>query len=470
MRGVRVKEPTVSLRSTLAAVTTVFAILCAVNSAALILLTEHLHRGSALLRSSVNSVRFAEEAQLSLLLYDRTSDPELRRDRVADLHRDLKLAYTHVSSEEEGRILRDAEVQVKVYLAAAEAERPASELEGLAKTATDALDALSTNNLAQAETAMREAARLDRGATVLGAVTAILALVTGGFLLWWLRERAFQPVFDLAAVMGRFGQGERDARAVEAGPAELRAMAAGFNAMASALAEHRKARIAFVAGVAHDLRNPLSVLVTSLDLVSEGRPLPPEPRLRSLFERMRRQVSRMERMTEDFLDLSRSEAGHLDLRLQTADAGELARSAAALFDAAAPRHRIEIALPEERALLRCDPFRVEQVLMNLIGNALKYSPDGGAVEVTVAREGGEVVFSVADSGIGMSEDERRHIFDPFRRAESAAQRFPGVGLGLSVVKRIIEAHSGTIEVDSAPGSGSRFRVRLPCLGSATDDA
>jgi signal transduction histidine kinase len=112
-------------------------------------------------------------------------------------------------------------------------------------------------------------------------------------------------------------------------------------------------------------------------------------------------------------------------------------------------------------VVRCDGTRLEQVLHNLVSNALKYSPTGSSVELRVAQEGEEAVLSVVDQGIGISSEELRHLFAPFRRTSRAREVAPGVGLGLSVARRIIEAHGGRIEVDSRPGAGSTFRVRLP---------
>ena len=102
-----------------------------------------------------------------------------------------------------------------------------------------------------------------------------------------------------------------------------------------------------------------------------------------------------------------------------------------------------------------------QVLHNLVSNALKYSPVGSRVDVEVRQEGDEVLLSVVDRGIGISSEEMRHLFAPFRRSGRARETAPGVGLGLSVSRRIVEAHGGRIEVDSRPGVGSTFRVRLP---------
>jgi signal transduction histidine kinase len=118
-------------------------------------------------------------------------------------------------------------------------------------------------------------------------------------------------------------------------------------------------------------------------------------------------------------------------------------------------------VPETKVPVRCDPFRIEQVLNNLISNAIKYSPAGGNIELNVEESHEDVQFQVSDHGMGIPEEELPYIFEPFRRVKSVKGEIPGVGLGLSVVRRIVQAHSGRIEVESRLGKGTTFRVRLP---------
>jgi signal transduction histidine kinase len=112
-------------------------------------------------------------------------------------------------------------------------------------------------------------------------------------------------------------------------------------------------------------------------------------------------------------------------------------------------------------ILRCDPLRIEQVVTNLTSNAIKYSPRGGAVDLVLQRNHHEVITTVTDHGVGMTEEDSRRLFEPFRRVGLSAETAPGVGLGLYVAKRIVEAHQGRVEVESKPGQGSTFRVYLP---------
>ena len=143
------------------------------------------------------------------------------------------------------------------------------------------------------------------------------------------------------------------------------------------------------------------------------------------------------------------------------DLVELCRETVELHRPTTENHRWVLDLPTEPVVIRCDATRIVQVLNNLISNALKYSPEGGLVRVALADAEDTAIVSVSDQGIGISPAERDTIFEPFRRSSTTRDTIPGVGLGLSVARRILEAHGGTIEVRSEEGRGSTFRFFLP---------
>jgi signal transduction histidine kinase len=169
----------------------------------------------------------------------------------------------------------------------------------------------------------------------------------------------------------------------------------------------------------------------------------------------------MKRLVDDLLDAARIEAGTLELQMERSDARDLVRAVVDLFEPVARAHHLVTDIPKQPVMLMCDPVRLEQVLTNLINNAIKYSPRGGTVRVMLARIGSTVTLAVTDEGIGMSQADAEHVFEPFRRTEATKTAIPGVGLGLFVAQRIVEAHGGTISVVSTPGKGSTFTVRLP---------
>jgi signal transduction histidine kinase len=279
-------------------------------------------------------------------------------------------------------------------------------------------------------------------------------------ILLWVRGRALRPISRVAEAMRRFGAGERTARAGEDGPAELVAVARTFNEMASALERQREEQLTFLAGIGHDLVNPLSALRLNIGLVGPDRPLPPEPAVRALFERLERQVEKLRRMISDLLDAARVETGQLSLEPQVCELGELVAEVVAQYRQGDPGHPITISLPPAPVPVRCDPLRIEQVLGNLVGNAIKYSPKGGPIEVALAAHDGHAVITVTDQGPGIPPEDRPHLFEPFRRG-TRVRGIAGLGLGLAVARRIMEAHGGRIELDPAPRTGSTFRVSLP---------
>jgi signal transduction histidine kinase len=180
-----------------------------------------------------------------------------------------------------------------------------------------------------------------------------------------------------------------------------------------------------------------------------------------LMSVIERQVHRLDRMVGDLLDRSRIEGGQLELRIVECDARSVAQEAFNLFSAVSTHHKLVLHVPDSQVPVRCDPFRIEQVLNNLVSNAIKYSPAGGPIELDVAQGRDDIQFRVSDHGMGIPEEDLPYIFEPFRRVRSVKDDIPGVGLGLSVVRRIVQAHSGRIDVESRIGEGTTFRVHLP---------
>ncbi|MFY0527717.1 HAMP domain-containing sensor histidine kinase [Archangium gephyra] len=445
------------------------------GAASLILLTTYLHRTTESMGGAVEGVRLAEALQVDLLTLYRLSDslllipagsPRAFETVEAGLRLHLTEARRNAGSPQEQELLDEAERTISGYLLARERvahlppEQAARELGPRLEAALTALDQLVSFNVNEARTIQAQADGWDQISNVVGICAAALLVLGGGALLWWLRRSVFRPLLDMSRAMRRFGAGRKRTRAPEVGPAELRDMARTFNEMANSLARQQDEQLTFLAGVAHDLRNPLSALKMSAALVTSGRPIP-EERMQKTMALVRRQVARLDRMVGDLLDATRIEAGRFELSLEERDVRELAASVVELYLAGGSSHDLRLHLPEEPVLLSCDAMRVEQVLHNLVSNALKYSQGGSRVDVLVEREGEEAVLSVVDRGIGISNEELRTLFAPFRRTGRARDKAPGVGLGLSVARRIVEAHGGRVEVESRPGVGSTFRVRLP---------
>jgi signal transduction histidine kinase len=450
------------LRTVLTGITVVTAALALVVCGALIGLTTTLHRISTSLAAAVESVRLAEEAEVGLLLHGRSSDPVVRREHEADVRARLASVRQLVTSPGEAGALDRAVAAVDAYFEAERRGAAVAALTTLHASAFGALEALIDLEVAHSRQARDRAARSDRVADLIGVAGAFTVLGLAGALAWWLRRRAFRPVLALAEVMKRFGAGDRAARMVEEGPLEVRDMARHFNQMAATLAEQRERQAAFLAGVAHDLRNPLAALATATELVRPEAPLPAEPVLRRLVQSVRRQVVGLDRMVGDLMDMASIEAGRFGLCLGEHDLRGIVRHLAELYRPIARDGRIEVAVTDGPVVVRCDEGRLQQVIGNLLSNAIKYSVEAAQVDVRLRADDAEAVIAVRDRGVGMSGDELRALFEPYSRVGAGSGRTRGVGLGLFVARRIVEAHGGRLTVESAPGRGSTFEVRLPC--------
>lgn len=448
-----------SLRSSFTALVIAGVVLSTMVCGTLVLFTTSLHRSTRSAAMAVESVRLAEEVEVDVLLHARTQDVSRRDSLESGLLRRLRALGAYTTAAEERRVYDDATRLVDAYLTTGAPDAH--------DAAIATLETLVGINVEQARAAQANAARWDQVANVAGLTVAVLVVVSGLAIVVWLRRRAFAPMFALAETMERFGRGELDARARETGGSELRDISRRFNEMAGALEDMQRRKGAFLGGVAHDLRTPLSVIRLSLSLAPSDRPLPPEPRIRQVWDRIDRQVTRLERMVNDFLDLSRLEGAELDLQLERCDLGEVVRGVVAMFEDAESQ-RIQLRVADGAVIAVCDRIRTEQIVANLVSNALKYSPPATPIEVAVEPSGGEISVKVTDRGVGIDVADRERVFEPFRRVGMSKESVPGVGLGLFVVRRLVAAQGGRIVIGGAPGLGSSFEVFLPRDGAGAE--
>lgn len=429
-----------------------------VLAVALIILTASLHRGAKEIRAAADGLRVGDELEFGLVALRDAHEERSRTATEAFLRRQLVAANEYVGSDDELQVLEDVRGKIEVYIYAIEARQDAQPQFEAAFAATRQWTRI---NFEQSRAIKVIESRWDRVAGLV-AVTSLI-LFAGGIagLAWWLRRRTFAPALQLVRTIERYADGEHSARAAETGAQEFRTIAHQFNDMASTLDGQRAARLAFVAGVAHDLRNPLTALTMAVATIPPEKPLPPEDRIRHLFRSVTRQIGRLDRMVYDLLDASRAESGNLALVTEECDVRDMVRATAELFEATLRTHTVVMAMPEEPVAVTCDPTRIEQVLANLVTNAVKYSPDGGTVRLGTRRIGDAVEITVADEGLGMSPNELARVFEPFYRSPRSAASTTGLGLGLFVAKKIARAHGGDLVVESTAGRGSTFTLRLP---------
>jgi len=237
--------------------------------------------------------------------------------------------------------------------------------------------------------------------------------------------------------------------------------------LARAAERAARTREEVLAIVAHDLRNPLHTMQSTLAMLQE--PLLDAPERERMLEIGARSARQMGRLIDDLLDLTRLETGKLTLDTSPVSTATLLSETTEALRPQATERGITLSLDRVTEVpVRADRTRVGQVLGNLIGNALKFTPPRGHVSVGAHREDGVVVIEVADDGPGIPQQYRAHLFDRFWQARSNDGR--GVGLGLTITRGIVEAHGGRIWVDSAPGRGSRFSFTLPLASDAEPEA
>lgn len=466
----------IGLRSAFVGIAVVLTVLALLATAGLIFSAWWVGYTGGELVLTARSIRAAEELELRLLVSNRERYLEriqpgaghaARADAAEDdLNRLIARARSYVQTDEENHLLDDLARAVEAYRHVY--EDPAVEMLDpvtyFQQTVQEVDAAIRTSerfiqiNIAQADAVIAQAERWRRAAELSGIILAVLVPLVMIGALFFARRRLYRPFIAIEEAIARYGGGDLAARAPTEGPTDLQEMALRFNDMADALAAQNAARLSFLASVAHDLRNPLAALKATAAL--QKREVAPE-KARDRADLILRQVERLNRMVEDLLDVSRVEAGHLDLRLEERDLREQVREVTQLFEGTSERHRLICELPEEPVSMCFDPVRIGQVLANLVSNAIKYSPAGGDVRIRLEADLAEARVAVSDQGIGMTPAEQARLFEPFRRGKRVVETIPGVGLGLSVANRLVLAHGGRIEVASEAGRGSTFMVHLP---------
>ena len=292
-----------------------------------------------------------------------------------------------------------------------------------------------------------------------GTVLAVL-LATGAVTLLAGRRIA-RPIHALTTAVQRMEAGDRTARVPVKGRRqdEVGRLAHAFNAMAVSMEENERQRQAMVSDIAHELRNPLTNVRGYLEGVQDGLVPLDDALVASLLE----ESTLLGRLVDDLQDLALADAGRLHLHPEPLDAADLVEQVVAAHRAAAATAGVAITAAARGPMpVQADPGRLRQALGNLVGNALRYTPAGGQVTLTVSGAADQAVIAVADTGAGIAAEHLPHIFDRFYRADASRNRETGgSGLGLAITRHLVEAHGGTIEAQSTEGTGSTFTIRLP---------
>lgn len=294
-------------------------------------------------------------------------------------------------------------------------------------------------------------------------IPVILVLASWGGRL--LANKALKPVDQLTrAAQTIEAQNLKERVEVPATRDELARLAETFNQMISRLDEAFERERRFTEDASHELRTPLAVVRNEMEVALRRERSPEEYRL--VLQRCLDELVRLTKLVDDLLMLARSDTGQLMLDWQVIRLDHLCQEMVDYVRPLAEERGLELNLSvdDEPVLIRGDARRLKQLLLNLLDNALKFTPAGGRIEVAVQRQGIMAAVDVTDTGCGIPAEDLPHIFDRFYRRRRAVEgQAPGLGLGLAICKWIVEAHGGTIEATSRFGQGARFTFHLPIL-------
>lgn len=287
---------------------------------------------------------------------------------------------------------------------------------------------------------------------------------------WVLARNLAAPILSLTQAVGKMERGELGVRVKPTGPRELRRLGESFNSMANRLQSNINELRAFVANASHELRTPLTVVKLRTEALRDGA-LEDAEVARRFIDEIETEIDRLVRMVNDLLDLSRMEAGLAPSKRGPINVLSIAREVKETFTIRAKQAKVDLKLDGEPGLppVLGNEDQVRRVFYNLVENAIKYTPNGGQVEMLIRRGPKEktVRFLVRDTGPGIAPEHLTRVFERFYRAETGQNRptgsLRGSGLGLAIAKSIVESHGGTIGVNSELGSGATFWADLPVV-------
>ncbi len=289
-------------------------------------------------------------------------------------------------------------------------------------------------------------------------VVAALVLILSMFVM-----RLFtRPIGELSEGIRRMTGGDLSARVNVRGRNEFSELARAFNSMSEKIEALDKARSQFVSNASHELKTPLSTMKILIETLLYQDPVDPAM-TKDFLGDVNKEIDRLNRIVSDLLTLVNMDSGGTKLNLADLSLNALLEEQVKRLLPLARENGIEINLEmKEEVAVSGDSLKLQQVIYNVIDNAIKYTPRGGEVETTLTRSGKRAVIRIADTGIGIPAEDLPHIFDRFYRVDKARSRATGgTGLGLSIVKQIVQIHGGDIRATSTEGKGTTFEIELP---------
>lgn len=300
--------------------------------------------------------------------------------------------------------------------------------------------------------------QLIRMHVIAGATSAVIALAAALYLAVTLSR----PLRRIRAGAEAMGEGDLDTRVPESGDDEIRAVAEALNGLAETLQQEERLRKESVADLAHELRTPVMGLLARVEAAQDGVLPDGAANLAAMHD----EALRLTRLLDDLSALSDAERPGLLLSLEPVDLAALVTAQVGVFAGRFADKGIALECDAESATVDGESKRLEQIVVNLLSNALRYTDHGGRVSVVVRAQGDDALLEVTDTGIGISAGDLPHVFTRFWRGEKSRSRATGgAGIGLSIVKELVRAHGGRVSVESVPGAGSVFQVSIPRSGS-----
>jgi heavy metal sensor kinase len=294
---------------------------------------------------------------------------------------------------------------------------------------------------------------------VLALPAALIASAAGG---WWLARRALRPIDRMRRTAEAIGAGRLHERiAVAQTDDEVAHLAQTLNLMLARIEREVDKQHRLVADTSHELRTPLAAMRSEIDVSLRADDLSLEAR--DVLESVREEVDRMSATVDDLITLASADEGALTLARETTDLHDLAARAAGALQPLAARRGVRLEMGGTEALAEVDAERIEQVLRNVVANALEFSPAGGQVTISTQELDGTAEVAVADEGPGIPAELRDRVFDRFFRADPARTRTSGGGLGLAIAREVVRAHGGSIEASDNDPRGTRMTIRIPLV-------
>jgi two-component system sensor histidine kinase BaeS len=282
------------------------------------------------------------------------------------------------------------------------------------------------------------------------------ALISAGLMSITL----VRPLRRLTTVTDRMGDGDLDVRADLGGGAELALLGSAFNRLAATLRREDELRRATAADIAHELRTPVTGIVARIEAAQDGVMADPQANLAAMHE----EALRLARLIEDVGQLAEAQKPSMLVAKARVDLAHIARGRAEALSHFFSAKNIAFSCDARTAIVHGDANRLQQVVDNLLSNALRYTDEGGRVRLVVRTARDAATLEVVDTGIGISFEDQPKVFERFWRSDRSRSRATGgAGIGLAVVRELVEAHDGTVELNSTPGRGTLFRVTLPAL-------